>query len=165
MYKHGVIDSGDEFDEIIEDEDKEKDEKDSIHSDGDIEDGIHEESEILINDENKKVDSEVVEDDENETDDNLEEGPVETLAFDVFVLCRDHFLTRDNGLYNQQLNNMKEIERVQDIWITAKSDYKVGDYLAANIKFTTKYAEKWKKSEKFRIKIWDRLNIKQTCPE
>ena len=99
------------------------------------------------------------------SNDNLEEGPVETLEYDVFVPCRDHFLTKDSGLYHQQLNSMKEIERVQNIWITAKNEYKVGDYLAANIKFTTKYAEKWKKSEKFRIQIWDRLSIKQTCPE
>ena len=126
---------------------------------------IHAEAENLIGDAKENVDSEVDEDDENETDDNLEEGPVETLEYDVFVPCRDHFLTKDSGLYHQQLNSMKEIERVQNIWITAKSEYKVGDYLAANIKFTTKYAEKWKKSETFRMKIWDRLSIKQTCPE
>ena len=160
MYKHGIDDSGDESDNIIEDEDK--DDAGSIH---DIGEEILAEDEIVIDDAKEKVDSEVDEDAENETDDNLEEGPVETLEYDVFVPCRDHFLTKDSGLYHQQLNNMKEIERVQNIWITAKNEYKVGDYLAANIKFTTKYAEKWKTSEKFRIKIWDRLSIKQTCPE
>ena len=120
MYKHGVDDSGDELENVIEEEDK--DETDSTHSNGGIEDGIY-----VGADNNKEDESEVDEDpnDENVPDDNLEEGPEETLEFDVFVPCRDHFLTKDSGLYHQQLNNMKEIGRVQNIWITAKSEYKV----------------------------------------
>ena len=93
------------------------------------------------------------------------EGAQETLEFNIFVPCRDHFLTKDQQYYSQHLNGMPEIGKLQELWIKPNNEYKVGTYLETTLKFTTKYATMWKESESFRMKVWNRLNIKETCPE
>ena len=102
----------------------------------------------------------------DESDDEiLKDEPVETLEYDIFVPCREHFLTKDQQFYFQSFNGMKEIGRMQEMWIKPKDGYQVGTYLEAHIKFSTKYATKWRTNQKFRAKVFKKLKAKETCPE
>ena len=66
----------------------------------------------------------------DESDDEiLKDEPVETLEYDIFVPCREHFLTKDQQFYFQSFNGMKEIGRMQEMWIKPKDGYQVGTYL------------------------------------
>ena len=99
------------------------------------------------------------------TVDNLEEGPDELVEFNVFVPCRDMWLTNDKEFYTNELNKMREIEYVDYMWIKCQKDYCVGTYLSTEVRFVTKFSNQWKNDEAFRQIIWDRLQIKETCPE
>ena len=94
-----------------------------------------------------------------------ENQSVESVELTVYLECRDHWLSKDQAYYTEQLNKFSEIERVDDIWINTKPNYNVGTYLETNLKFRTKFANQFRNDETFRQPIWDRLRIKETCPE
>ena len=53
---------------------------------------------------------------------------------------------------------------MDDLWINSIPNYQVGTYLATDVKLVTKFSKNWK-NEAFRQNIWERLSIKETCPE
>ena len=67
--------------------------------------------------------------------------------------------------YTDELKKFKEIERIENLWINSKSNYEIGTYLETNLKFQTKYAKEIKNNKVVRQSLWDRLEIKDTCPD
>ena len=94
-----------------------------------------------------------------------EPGSVESVEFIVFLPCKDQWLSKDQVYYTQELEKFEEIERVENLWINAKPNYEVGTYLKTELKLRTRYANRLKNNNKYRQSIWDRLGIKETCPE
>ena len=99
-----------------------------------------------------------------DVDNELDNGETETIDLKVFVKCRDQWLSKDQVYYTDELRKFKEIERIENLWIHSKSSYEVGTYLETDLKLQTKLAKKFK-SEVFRESLWDRLEIKDTCPD
>ena len=58
---------------------------------------------------------------------------VENVELTVYLECRDHWLSKDQSYYTEQLNKFSEIERVDDMWINSKPNYNVGTYLETNL--------------------------------
>ena len=83
----------------------------------------------------------------------------------MFVHCKNYWLTNDKEFYTEELEKMKEIEKVEYMWISCQKDYNVRTYLSTEMKFLTKYSNQWKTNETFRKQVWDRLTIKETCRE
>ena len=81
-----------------------------------------------------------------------------------FVKCRNLDLQNDREYYIEKLNAMFEIESVENLWITRENGYKQGTYLSTNIRFKTKFGDKWKHDRSFRTNVFERLLIKETCP-
>ena len=65
----------------------------------------------------------------------------------------------------EKLNAMSEIESVENLWISKKFGYRVGTYLPTEIKFKTKFGDKWKNDKAFRQNVFERLQIMETCPK
>ena len=89
----------------------------------------------------------------------------ESVKFDVFVKCKDHWLRNDQIMYMSRLRSVPEVETVENLWITPTNDYKIGSYLPTNIKFKTKFGNKFKKDEQFRQTTWKKLEFEQICPD
>ena len=58
-----------------------------------------------------------------------------------------------------------EIEKIEHLYVFSKSGYKIGTYLETYIKIKTKQADNFRNDKMFRESVWDRLKIKETCPE
>ena len=122
------------------------------------------------NDDEEKNDG----DDDDEENNDLESekndigvvaGNIETVELTVFVPCRDDWLSKDQIFYTDELRKFSEVERIENLWINSKSNYKVGSFLETNLKFQTRFANKIKNDAKYRQSLWDRIGIKDTCPD
>ena len=175
MYKHEGVEN--DLEEVIENS-SEDDKKDANIKDVDSDDDDAMDKEDIedAKNENEKVDNDDVHvddyNDKKEDDDtvnmtfvNPSQQESEMVEFDVFVKCKDHWLRNDQSLYFQRLNTIPEIDRVENLWITPKKDYQVGSYLPTNIKFKTKFGNRFKVDEEFRHSIWKKLEFEETCPE
>ena len=107
---------------------------------------------------------EISDDIEEEVDIELP-GKSESVEFTVFIPCKDHWLSKDQIYYTQELSRFSEIDRIENLWIHSKSNYQVGTYLETNLKFQTKFARRFTQDIAYRQSIWNRLSIKETCPE
>ena len=85
--------------------------------------------------------------------------------FIIYAPCKDSYLSSDQEFYKKEINNISEIENVERLWINGKPGYKVGDYLEVELRIKTKCALKFKNDKQFRQNLWDKLDIKETCPE
>ena len=92
-------------------------------------------------------------------------GKSESVELTVFVPCKDHWLSKGQIFYTQELSRFSEIDKIENLWIHSKDNYEVGTYLETNLKFQTKFARRFKHDIEYRQSIWNRLNIKETCPE
>ena len=96
--------------------------------------------------------------------DSMSDDVIETIELKVFLKCRDQWLSKDQVYYTDELRKFKEIERIENLWIHAKNNYEIGTYLETDLKIQTKLARKFK-NQAFRLSLWDRLDIKDTCPD
>ena len=71
----------------------------------------------------------------------------------------------DQTFYWSEIEKFSEIEKVEHLYVHSKSGYKVGTYLETYVKFKTKHADKFKNDKIFRESVFNRLQIKETCPE
>ena len=112
----------------------------------------------------ENIEDDVADEIQNETFSNPSQTdvPSVTIAFDVYAPCRDTYLKNDQAYYWSELEKFSEIEKIEHLYVHSRSGYKVGTYLETYIKMTTKY---FKNDKIFRQAIWDRLQIKETCPE
>ena len=78
----------------------------------------------------------------NETFINPSQLEAESVEFDVFVKCKDHWLRNDQIMYMSRLRSVPEVETVENMWITPINNYKIGSYLSTSIKFQTKFGKK-----------------------
>ena len=123
-------------------------------------------------DDEDETDEDETDEDESVVDDNPADGDtdvaireIETVELKVYLKCRDQWLSKDQVYYTDELKKFKEIERIENLWINAKSNYEIGTYLETNLKIHTKYAKEIKNNKVFRQSLWDRLEIKDTCPD
>ena len=93
------------------------------------------------------------------------ETPIETLEFTVYAPCIDTYLKNDQTYYWTELEKFCEIEKIEHLYVFSKSGYKIGTYLETYIKIKTKQADNFRNDKMFRESVWDRLKIKETCPE
>ena len=93
-----------------------------------------------------------------------ESNKIEVLQFRVYGPCRDLYLRNDQDFYWKELEAFSEIEKIEHLYVHSKRDYQVGTYLEIYIKLSTRFSHKMKNDQAFRQNIWDRLNIKETCP-
>ena len=99
-----------------------------------------------------------------DVDEEVENDVIETIELKVFLRCRDQWLSKDQFCYTDDLRKFKEIERIENLWIQAKNNFEIGTYLETDLKIETKLARKFK-NKVFRQSLWDRLDIKNTCPD
>ena len=155
MFKHIILEYSD-------------DDSDDDGSEGDDDE---EERDVNEDDVDAKSENNVMEGEDVETEKRdvvLEQSAnetVESVELTVYLECKDYWLSKDQAYYMEQLNKFSEIERVDDLWINTKPNYNVGTYLEANLKFRTKFANQFRNEETVRQSIWDRLKIKDICPE
>ena len=97
--------------------------------------------------------------------DTIAGGKLETVELKVFVPCRDQWLSKDQTFYTEELRKFSEIESIENLWIISKNNYEVGTYLETNLKFFTRFADRFKKDVAYRQSVLDRLGIKDTCPD
>ena len=125
----------------------------------------------IIEDENcgknniEEISDDIEDDDDVEKVDIELPGKSESVEFTVFIPCKDHWLSKDQLYYTQELSKFSEIDEIENLWINSKSNYQVGTYLETNLKFQTKFASRFKHDIAYRQSIWNRLSIKETCPE
>ena len=48
-----------------------------------------------------------------------------------------YFLSNDKNYYTKELNDMKEIDNIEDLWINSERGMKIGTYLETNLSFFT----------------------------
>ena len=176
MFKHViiVIDDDEENDEDDDDDDIDGDE-DEDDNDESCEEEIDEletddttnENAVNKNDSEVDVIVDVTNEDHRVKDSEcvMEAGNIETVELKVFVPCRDHWLSKDQVYYTDELRKISEIERIENLWIHSKNNYEIGTYLETDLKFQTKFASKFKQDSKFRQSIWDKIGIKDTYPD
>ena len=152
MFKHIVIEYSNNGDE--EESDDDDDDNSSVEANNEIEsdvDRIETVEEVFV---------EII------NEDIMEEAEeIETVEFTIFVPCRDHWLSKDQVFYTDELRKFREIERIENLWIHSKNNYEVGTYLQADLKFQTRFSSKFNNNVSFRQSIWNRLGINDTCPD
>ena len=165
MFKHIVIEyaSIDDEDSDDEDTDNENDEDEDTGSEGNddnVSDDKHDSKtkNIIVEVHNDKSDV-------DDLDTIAVGGKLETVDLKVFVPCRDQWLSKDQTFYTEELRKFSEIESIEKLWIISKNNYEVGTYLETNLKFLTRFADRFKQDVDFRQSVWDRLGIKDTCPD
>ena len=149
MFKHIVIEYA-----SIDDEDS--DDEDTDNENDEDEDTGSEENDDNVSDDKSDV---------NDLDTIAVAGKLETVELKVFVPCRDQWLSKDQTYYTEELRKFSEIESIEKLWIISKNNYEVGTYLETNLKFLTRFADRFKKDVAYRQSVWDRLGIKDTCPD
>ena len=151
MFKHGSDGDGDDKEDESEDVDDEQDDEND--------DEIDEESDDDEDDDEFNVTFLY------STEAEAEDGKSVVIEFRIYAPCKDSYLSSDQEFYKKEMNNMSEIESVERLWINGKPGYKVGDYLEVELRIKTKFALKFKNDKQFRQNLWDKLDIKEICPE
>ena len=124
MFKHIILEYSDDDNDDEYNDTEENDDKESDVNEEDVDansENILKEGEDVVT-EKSDVD---VEPSENQT--------VEIVELTVYLECRDHWLSKDQAYYTEQLNKFSEIERVDDMWINTKPNYIVGTYFETNL--------------------------------
>ena len=170
MFKHIILEYSND------DEDSEDEESEDENDDDDI---SSEESEEIVSGEKKtktkmKDKNDVIDEndvivevhnEEEDVDQIVVAGKIETVYIKVYVPCRDPWLSKDQTFYTDELRKFPEIESIENLWIISKNNYEVGTYLETNLKFFTRFADNFNNDASYRQSVWDRLGIKDTCPD
>ena len=170
MYKHEPIENANEEENK---DDTNNDERSDSNDNDEIKEAEKSDNEDVVDEENEDDNSyEVTENDDakdeyvqNSTFVNPSQVESEMVEFDIFVTCKDHWLRNDQSLYEQRLVSIPEVEKVENLWITPINDYQVASLLPTNIKFKTKFGNKFKNYKIFRQSIWKKIEFVETSPE